>query len=264
MHPELEKLVQMALVDGQVTDKEREIILRKAEKLGLDVDEVEMYLEGKIGFSIDQQNLSKDIILISDEVKIGNQIWMTRNLNVDSFRNGDPISHAKTDEEWKKAGNSGKPAWCFYNNNQNNGERYGKLYNWHAVNDSRGLAPKDFIIPSNKDWIELSDFLGGLDLAGRKLKYPDFWVEGDCAKGTNESGFCGLAAGSRNFDGPFDSLGRCGHWWCSNESLYKEYRKYAAGVFYLDYNTNFVNINDDIGNNKSFGFSVRCIKFKLI
>ena len=248
----------MALADGQVTDKEREIILRKAEKLNLDLDEVEMYLEGKIGNSTTSKKSSNN--LISNEVTIGNQIWMTQNLNVDSFRNGDSIPQAKTDEEWIKAGNSGKPAWCFYNNNPNNGERYGKLYNWYAVNDSRGLAPKDFIIPSKKDWIELSDFLGGLELAGRKLKSPDFWVEGDFAKGTNESGFFGFAAGSRNYNGSFDSLGKCGHWWCSNESLHEEYRTLAAGQFYLDYNTNYVNIDDYYGCKKSNGFSVRCIK----
>ena len=260
MHPEIEKLIDMALIDGQVTDKEREIILRKAEKLGLDIDEVEMYLEGYIGITINSTEKILDINGNLEEVTIGNQIWMTKNLNVDKFRNGDSITYAKTDEEWIKAGNLGKPAWCFYNNNPNNGERYGKLYNWYAVNDSRGLAPKDFIIPSIKDWIYLSDSLGGLELAGRKLKNPNFWVEGDCAKGTNESGFCGLAAGSRNLNGSFDSLGKCGHWWCSNESLHKEYRTLAAGIFYLDYNTNYVNIDDYYGNNKSFGFSVRCVK----
>lgn len=73
-----------------------------------------------------------------EEVKIGDQIWMTRNLNVDKFCNGDPIPETKTNEEWIKAGENGKPAWCYYDNDPANGEKYGKLYNWYAVNDPRG------------------------------------------------------------------------------------------------------------------------------
>lgn len=72
MNPEIEKLINMALADGQVTDKEREIILRKAEKLGLDVDEVEMYLEGRLGssninFESSNQNHELNKVIDSDK-----------------------------------------------------------------------------------------------------------------------------------------------------------------------------------------------------
>src|SRR5210317_1010044 len=93
------------------------------------------------------------------EISIGNQVWMLDNLNVDKFRNGDSIPQAKTDEEWENAGINGQPAWCYYDNNPDNGKRYGKLYNWHAVNDSRGLAPKGWHIPSAQEWIVLLDNL---------------------------------------------------------------------------------------------------------
>jgi uncharacterized protein (TIGR02145 family) len=66
----------------------------------------------------------------SQTVTIGNQVWTTKNLNVDKFRNGDPILEVKTDEEWLKAGENKQPAWCYYNNDPANGEKYGKLYNW--------------------------------------------------------------------------------------------------------------------------------------
>ena len=72
-----------------------------------------------------------------EEIKIGKQIWMKLNLDVEVFRNGDPIPHAKTDEEWVKAGEQKKPAWCYYKNAGIYGEKYGKLYNWYAVNDPR-------------------------------------------------------------------------------------------------------------------------------
>ena len=65
-----------------------------------------------------------------------------RNLDVTTFRNLDRIMEAKTDEEWIKAGEQGIPAWCYYNNDPANNELFGKLYNWYAVNDKRGLAPE--------------------------------------------------------------------------------------------------------------------------
>ena len=73
----------------------------------------------------------------SSSVKIGEQEWMSQNLNVDHFRNGDILPEVKTKEEWVKAGEENQPAWCYYENNPSNGEKYGKLYNWYAVSDLR-------------------------------------------------------------------------------------------------------------------------------
>lgn len=101
-------------------------------------------------------------------VTIGTQVWMKENLNVSTFRNGDPIPEAKTDEEWKAAGDAKQPAWCYYDNDPNNGAKYGKLYNWYAVNDSRGLAPEGWHVPTDQEWTDLIGFLG--DDAGKKMK----------------------------------------------------------------------------------------------
>jgi uncharacterized protein (TIGR02145 family) len=103
-------------------------------------------------------------------VVIGNQTWMAENLNVASFRNGDPIPEAKTKEEWDKATAEGKPAWCYYNNDTANGKIYGKLYNFHAVDDTRGLAPKGWHVPSDSEFTILTDYLGGESIAGKKMK----------------------------------------------------------------------------------------------
>lgn len=84
-------------------------------------------------------------------IKIGNQTWMTENLNVDNFQNGDIIPEAKTTEEWEQAGKRQQPVWCYYDYDINNGKKYGKLYNWYAVNDPRGLAPKGWHIPSDEE-----------------------------------------------------------------------------------------------------------------
>src|SRR5450759_1656540 len=62
-------------------------------------------------------------------VKIGTQVWMGEHLTVAHFRNGDSIPEARTQEDWTQAGDEGNPAWCHYENNPANGEKYGKLYN---------------------------------------------------------------------------------------------------------------------------------------
>ncbi|MBM3401498.1 MAG: hypothetical protein FJY21_04145 [Bacteroidetes bacterium] len=134
--------------------------------------------------------------IYSQTVTIGNQVWMTKNLDLDKFRNGDPIQEAKTNEEWKKAGENKQPAWCYYNNDPANGTKYGKLYNWYAVTDPRGLAPKGWHIPTDMEWTILIDYLGGPDVAGGKMKSTgsEYWKSPN-REASNESGFSGLPGG---------------------------------------------------------------------
>lgn len=94
------------------------------------------------------------------EVRIGTQTWMKYNLNVSTFRNGDKIPEAKTKSEWRKASRQKKPVWCYYDNNSQTGNKSGKLYNWYAVSDPRGLAPEGWHIPIEKEWRLLYAFLG--------------------------------------------------------------------------------------------------------
>lgn len=186
----------------------------------------------------------------SNEVTIGSQVWMTQNLNVDKFSNGDPIPEAKSDEEWRKSGENGEPAWSYYNNNPDNGDRYGKLYNWYAVNDPRGLAPEGWKIPSDEEWSLLADFLGGKSVAGTKMKSKSGWAEG--GNGNNESGFSGLPGGFRSVNAPFFSIGLYGHWWSSTEldtaDALSRPLYYGSGYVFKG------------GGNKGAGFSVRCLR----
>lgn len=147
------------------------------------------------------------------EVKIGNQIWMAENLNVDKFRNGDPIPQVKTAEKWAMAGSKRQPAWCYYGNDPDNGKLYGKLYNWYAVNDPRGLAPVGWRIPTDNDWSRMVKFLGGERAVSNKIKNSSGWYRGN---GTNESGFSGLPGGFRNI-GEFRDIGLFTGWWSSTE-----------------------------------------------
>jgi uncharacterized protein (TIGR02145 family) len=187
----------------------------------------------------------------STEVTIGKQVWMTQNLNVDKFRNGDPIPEVKTKDEWNKAGNNEEPAWCYYNNDPANGEKYGKLYNWYAVNDLRGLAPVGYHIPSDAEWTILTDNLGGEEVAGTKMKNTSGWIEN--GNGTNESGFSGLPGGGRNEYGTFYYFDYC-YWWSSTEDY--DYTNYA---WYRNLYFNYGLVNR-YSNHKRFGFSVRCLR----
>jgi len=193
----------------------------------------------------------------SQTVTIGNQVWMTNNLNADKFRNGDPIPEAKTNEEWKKAGDNKQPAWCYYNNDPANGTKYGKLYNWYAVNDPRGLAPKGWHIPTDAEWTILTDYLGGESVAGGKMKSTgsQYWQNPNI-DATNESGFSGLPGGYRGFNGyfSFHLIGENGYWWSSTESYSN-----SAWYRFLVYYYNFV-YRDFFGNSKARGLSVRCVR----
>ena len=102
----------------------------------------------------------RNVLSSPSEVTIGEQTWMNKNLDVTTFRNGDPIQEVTTYEEWIKLGEKGIPTWCYYENDSDYGEKYGKLYNWHAVKDPRGLAPKGWHVPSKSEWETLISFLG--------------------------------------------------------------------------------------------------------
>ena len=188
-----------------------------------------------------------------DEVKIGNQVWMKKNLDVDTFRNGDLIPHVTSDEEWEEFGNQGKPAWCYYNYDIINGEKYGKLYNWYAVNDPRGLAPEGWHVPSHKEWESLVDYLGGEKEAGAKMKSKNGWSEANFGNGTDEVGFSGLAGGLCFSGGGHMQFGSFGYWWSSTEK-----NKIDAWYCYLHYHN--INASMDIEWGKTSGMSVRCIK----
>jgi uncharacterized protein (TIGR02145 family) len=194
------------------------------------------------------------------DVKIGTQTWMVPNLNVDKFRNGDLIPEAKSTLQWVEAADEKKPAWCYFNNNPNNEKEYGKLYNWYAVTDPRGLAPMGYHIPSNEEWTTLINLLGGKSEAGGKMKIvgTQYWTPPN-SWANNSSGFSGRGGGSRRYGsltpgGPFNrTLGKYGDWWSRSETYDGNYG-FCNGMYYTSPNTG-VNQAD-----KGDGYSVRCIK----
>ena len=182
-------------------------------------------------------------------VTIGTQTWTALNLDVATFRNGDPITQAKTNDEWQAAGDNKRPAWCYYDNDPKNGAKYGKLYNWYAVKDARGLAPSGWHIPTDQEWTVLDTFLGGVKLTGYKMKSISGW--GLFENGTNISGFTGLPGGYRAY-GEYHAVGNIGDWWSASECF-----NYGAWSLIL------CDICSGLGranSSKDAGLSVRCVK----
>ena len=186
--------------------------------------------------------------------KMGSQTWMAENLQVEKFRNGDPIPEAKTFAEFENAFKQQKPCWCYYDLDVQKGKSYGKLYNWYAVNDARGLAPEGWKIPSDTDWINLANHLGGMDKAGKKLKSAQLWEnhQGKTGNGSNEGGFNAFPGGYRYDEVNFGNLGKAGYWWCSNE-----YNKFFAWYIQLGNDIDYVY---KFYKHKKEGMSVRCLK----
>ncbi|NBU47977.1 MAG: hypothetical protein EBS34_11180 [Flavobacteriales bacterium] len=184
-------------------------------------------------------------------VVIGNQTWMAENLNVDRFRNGDVIPEAKSMREWKKADKEGRPSWCYYKNKTENGIKYGKLYNWYAVSDSRNVCPIGWYVPSDAEWTQMTDLLGGESIAGGKMKSTSLLWSTPNTGATNLSGLSLLPGGARYSNG-FGYLGTFGDWWSTTE--------YDFGTS-IDRNLSYVTVSaDNYARNKTDGFSVRCVK----
>jgi uncharacterized protein (TIGR02145 family) len=186
-------------------------------------------------------------------VKISDQLWMTKNLKVDHFSNGDLIAEAKNFDEWEHALRNGVPSWCYYNFDSLNAFTYGKLYNWHAIKDSRGIAPKGWKIPSLSDWEKLAKNLS--------IKYPYYssidellmstsshWK--DNKFGTNLSNFNAEPSGyveSNNFSG----LGEIAYFWSSDSSQSVYFQ-----LYYSSFKVRSGSCMDGFDGN---GFAIRCV-----
>lgn len=158
-------------------------------------------------------------------VKVFDQVWMAENLNVSTYRNGDPIPEVQDEKEWKKLKTG---AWCYYENKTENGTIYGKMYNWFAVNDPRGLAPEGFHIPSDAEWSVIAEYDPATKKtkgnSGKNLKSTTGWKDYPSDKetiignGTDLYGFNGLPGGFRNLVGAFQRITEETYWWTSTNN----------------------------------------------
>ena len=185
-------------------------------------------------------------------IEVCNQVWMNLNLNVSRYSNGDPIPQVTDSQEWLSLTTG---AWCWYNNDSAAyAAVYGKLYNWYAVNDPRGLAPEGWHVASDQDWSVIENCLGGSAIAGRKIKEAGnlHWVDNNITT-TNSTGLTILPSGYRlEYDGMFYELGTYCSFWTASEgdngmAMARDLQNNSDAVFSYQYD-------------KVAGQSVRCVK----
>jgi uncharacterized protein (TIGR02145 family) len=186
-------------------------------------------------------------------IVIGTQEWMAENLNTSIYRNGDAIPTNLDNPSWQGT-TSG--AWAYFNNDASYACPYGKLYNWYTCVDARQLCPVGWHVPTDPEWTVLTNYLGGEDVAGGKMKttgietVTGLWISPN-AFATNSSGFSGAPGNSRYYDGEYYFFGFA-FWWSSSVG-YDDYPWYR----YLLYNDGFAG---RLISNKQNGFSVRCLR----
>ncbi len=191
-------------------------------------------------------------------VRIGNQIWMAENLKTTKYRDGTDIPNVTDNTAWTELSTG---AYCYYDNESDSAETYGALYNWYAVNNTSGLAPEGWRVPTDDDWKALEMYLGmsqsDADGAGwrgaegGKLKSTSGWYND--GNGTDEVGFAALPGGCRlSSNGTFNDVVYRAYFWSASE--------YDATFAWWRGLTNGSVAVRRHGDGKRDGFSVRCVK----
>ncbi len=161
-------------------------------------------------------------------IQIGNQCWLAENLNYKS-----------------------ENSYCF-DDNDGNCDKYGRLYKWE---DAISVCPPGWHLPTNDEWLQLANALGGIDVCGGKLKQvgTTYWIAPNL-EATNESGFNALPSGFRGSGGAYEKLGSDAYYWTSNESEVN-----TSLAVYKGLNYNYGNLGEYV-TDKRFAFAIRCVK----
>jgi len=186
-------------------------------------------------------------------LKTGSQDWLAENLKVTHFSDGSAIDKIKGSTAWEETSENERAAYCDYKNNEANSAVYGRLYNFFAVNDPRGLCPEGWHVASDEEWLSLTGGTGGDSIAGGILKETGLthWKAPN-TDAVDSFGFSALPGGFRWFSGYFEGLKLRGVWWtssCANDV--------DAVTRYIDYQA--PDCMKDL-NNKRHGASVRCVR----
>lgn len=231
-------------------------------RIELEVTEEPWTAGEDMDFSVDQE--IDEILPVTDidgneykVVKIGSQYWMASNLITTRYSDGSEITYMESSAEWSAVGDSKEGGYCFYKADDAMKEKFGLLYNWHAVNSGK-LCPEGWHVPSLSEYNMLFDELGGMDFAGEAMKSSHMWrdyrnEEKPEYQGTGDDGFNALPGGYRTDNGVYSNEGKYGYWWCSSaedefsgEAVYVYFNRPSAVLI-----TPFMRT----------GYSVRCIKY---
>jgi len=181
-------------------------------------------------------------------VVIGTQYWMAENLKVKKYRNGDNITHIDNDSNW--ASNT-DGAYGYYDNNTVNRDTYGMLYNWYAVDNSSGLCPQGWHVPTSTEFNDLTTELGSNPALKLKETGTVHWSS-ESTGTSNSSGFTALPAGLRQYNnGTYMNLRDYTYFWTSSSTTYATFKSLSH------------NSSGSFGSGstlKTYGFSIRCLK----
>ena len=190
-------------------------------------------------------------------VQIGEQCWFAENLRSENYENGDAITSNLSYSEWLSTTSD---ATTVYDESASNLETYGRLYNWYAVDDARGLCPSGWHVPTDGEWMTLEMALGmsesdandtgwrGTD-EGTQMKTDYGWSDG--GNGTNASGFSGLPGGGRDSNGSFFGAGYSGYWWSSTPNGSSARNRTLVNVYESVFRSS---------KHRRSGYSVRCVR----
>jgi len=210
------------------------------------------------GASVDNVTIVSGLVDIDGNVYstvvIGTQTWMAENLKVTKYRNGDNITHITTNSDWK---NDTDGAYGYYTDNTTLRDTYGMLYNWYAVDNSSGLCPEGWQVPTSAEFTVLYDYLDNIDSkVGGQLKETGtvHWLS-ESTGTSNSSGFTGLPAGLRDYlNGTYWNLGLYTYFWTS-----VSHNLFEAKLSVLSYNSSTL-FAQSYNLRKQYGFSVRCLE----
>ena len=187
-------------------------------------------------------------------VTIGTQQWMGENLKTSKYSDGTTIPNITDNTQWQ---NNTTGAWAYYNNDAANNAKYGKLYNWYAVskttNGNKNVCPTGWHVPTDAEWTVLTDYLGGENVAGGKLKEVGTtnWNSPN-TEANNVSLFTGLPGGYRYKNGNDYDIGYGGFWWSSTESsTINAWYRVLSGSDGDAYRSS---------SSRNYGFSLRCLR----
>jgi uncharacterized protein (TIGR02145 family) len=222
---------------------------------------------------IQSQNCYSQADLIKDvdgnsyhTITISKQLWLVENLSSTHFNDGTEIPLTIENKLWKNLSTSG---YCWYEGDStSNKKTYGALYNWYAVNTGK-LCPLGWKVPSFEEWTTLTEYLknngfgytGSGDKTAKSMAAKSGWqlnwesgTIGNDQVSNNSCGFTALPGGMRWFSGRFESIGTIGWWWSSTETNKKSAWLWTLGKDYVRPGRDIIE--------KTFGYSVRCIKDK--
>jgi uncharacterized protein (TIGR02145 family) len=194
-------------------------------------------------------------------ITIGTQTWMTSNLRVTHYRDGSLIANVTDNTSWSGLYTG---AWCDYSNLTANGTKYGHLYNWYAVSNSRNIAPLGWHVSTDAEWTTLTDYVTAnlgtsLNVAKALAATTDWAIDtgtgtiGNDLSKNNRTDFSALPGGCRSYNGTFSNVGLNGLWWSSTESItLNAWYRIMYDYFYIDVARNDIFKQD--------GFSVRCVR----